>query len=233
MEYQRFCLATVWLHLPVVISNYGNYKESAYSVLLTDGGSYNQQVDITTPINVGANYSVTFPDWKPTAGEYKLIATVTLVGDGAEIDNKDTLDVVVAPAKHDLAATSIIVPSVIYSDSTIIPAVTVRNSGNYKESAYSVSLTDGGAYTQTVDVTAAIDAGFSKSITFPSWIPTTGDHTLIATVTLTGDAVTSNDKDTLAVAARAAVHDLAIKSVINAVESGTTVSPVCYFKEYW
>jgi len=55
---------------------------------------------------------------------------------------------VVAPAKHDLAATSIIVPSVIYSDSTIIPTVTVLNSGNYKETAYSVSLTDGGAYNE-------------------------------------------------------------------------------------
>jgi hypothetical protein len=214
----------------VVISNYGNYKESAYSVSLTDGGSYNQNVDVTTPVNTGENYSVTFPDWTPATGNYKLVATVTLVGDGAESDNKDTLDVVVAPAKHDLAATSIIVPSVIYSDSTIMPAVIVRNSGNYKESAYSVSLTDGGAYTQTVDVTAAIDAGFSKNITFPSWIPTTGDHTLIATVTLTGDAVASNDKDTLAVTARAAVHDLAIKSVINAVESGTTVSPFVILK---
>jgi len=214
----------------VVVRNSGNYKESAYSVSLTDGGSYSQQVDITTPVNVGANYSVTFPDWTPATGDYKLVATVTLVGDAVESDNKDTLDVVVAPAKHDLAATSIIVPSVIYSDSTIVPAVTVLNSGNYKETAYSVSLTDGGAYNETVDVTVAINAGSNQSVTFPGWIPTTGDHTLIAMVTLTGDAVASNDKDTLAVTAKAAVHDLAIKSVTNAVESGTTVFPFVFVK---
>lgn len=219
------------LVLPAVtIVNAGNYSESAYSVLLSDGGAYSETVNVTNLIASGASYQVTFPDWTPAEGSHTLTATVTLAGDMEAINDTMSLAVTASAAKHDLAAFSINVPSKVFSDSLVSPVVSIKNTGDYQESAYDVLLSDGATYNETVNVATPIVAGATYNVAFPDWTPTEGSYTLTATVTLTGDAVASNDSDTMTVVASKAVHDLAVIALPNAVESGTTTTPVVTVK---
>jgi len=215
----------------ITITNTGNYTESAYSVLLSDGGAYSETVNVTDLIANGASYNVTFPDWTPAEGSHTLTATVTLAGDMEASNDTMSLAVTASAAKHDLAAFSINnVPSKVFSDSLVSPIVSVKNTGDYPESTYSVLLSDGGAYSETVDVVTPIASGATYYVAFPTWTPTEGSYTLTATVTLAGDAVASNDNDTLTVVASKAVHDLAVIALPNAVERGSTIAPVVTVK---
>jgi len=215
----------------VTIINTGNYSESAYSVLLSDGGGYSETVNVTDLIASGAGYYVTFPDWAPAEGSHTLTATVTLAGDMDVSNDTMSLAVTASAAKHDLAAFSINnVPSKVFSDSLVSLVVSIKNTGDYPESTYSVLLSDGGAYSETVDVTTPIAVGDIYNVAFPDWTPTEGSYTLTATVTLAGDEVASNDSDTLTVVASKAVHDLAVSALPNAVERGSTIAPVVTVK---
>ena len=104
-------------------------------------------------------------------------------------------------------------PSFVLSDSVVKPAVTVVNVGHYKESAYSVLLTDGGAYSETVNVSSAINSGGSNTLVFPDWTPGTGAYTMTATVTLVGDMKGSNNKKSKTITASQALHNLAVNYI--------------------
>ena len=57
-----------------------------------------------------------------------------------------TLDVTASAAKHDLAVSSINIPSKVFSDSLVSPVVTIKNTGDFTEATYSVLISDGSAY---------------------------------------------------------------------------------------
>ena len=70
-------------------------------------------------------------------------------------------------AKHDLAVNAINIPQVLLSNSPVTPVIAITNSGNYTESAYSVLLSDGGAYSETVNVTDPVAFGAGYNVSFP------------------------------------------------------------------
>ncbi len=214
----------------VVIVNTGNYPESAYSVLLSDGGTYAETVNVTDLMAVGANKNVSFPDWTPSTGSHTLTATLTLAGDMVVGNDIMTFNVTASAAKHDLAVLSFNVPSEVLSDSLVSPVVSIKNTGDYLESTYSVLLSDGSAYSETIDVTTSLAKGSIKNVAFPDWTPAEGSYTLTATVTLAGDADGSNNTKTLAVLASKAVHDLTVVAIPNAVERGATTVPIVTVK---
>ena len=216
----------------VRVVNFSDYAESTYTVSLTDSVSYNQTVDVVIPIGKGRVSTISFPDWIPTEGTYTLTATVTSAGDVNGSDNSSTRIVKSIKAKHDLAVNAINIPQVLLSNSPVTPVIAITNAGNYTESAYSVLLSDGGAYSETVNVTDPVAVGAGYNVSFPDWIPTVGSHTLKATVALIGDMAADNDSMTLDVTASAAKHDLAVSSinVPSKVFSDSLVSPVVTIK---
>ncbi|HPW65904.1 MAG TPA: Ig-like domain-containing protein [Salinivirgaceae bacterium] len=96
------------------------------------------------------------------------------------------------PDEHDLGIIAITPNSTIQSDSTVTPKVTVKNFGANNESSWSLTLTDGNAYTSTVSDINILPTE-TKVIDMDDWTPTEGDYTLTATLTLTGDANESNN----------------------------------------
>lgn len=103
--------------------------------------------------------------------------------------------------QHDLTLSSITIPSTIENNASIAPKATVSNYGFSEEATYDVNMTIKDAsnnvvYNQTVSNPGNIVSAGSLLVTFPDWTPTvTGNYTLTATVTLTGDEDnTNNDK---------------------------------------
>jgi len=96
------------------------------------------------------------------------------------------------PDEHDLGIIAITPNSTIQSDSSVTPRVTVRNFGANNESSWSLTLTDGNAYTSTVS-NINISVTETKVIDMDDWTPTEGDYILTATLTLTGDENESNN----------------------------------------
>jgi hypothetical protein len=106
------------------------------------------------------------------------------------------IDDVAGPAlnipAHDLGVTAI-TPTFVSSGTTVAPVVSVTNFGGLSEASYSVALSDGGSYNQTVPVTTAIASLANYDVTFPNWTPADGNYTLTATVTVASDTVTANN----------------------------------------
>lgn len=93
---------------------------------------------------------------------------------------------------HDLGVVEVS-PTFILFGNSATPVVTVTNFGSSNETTFSVLLSDGGSYNQTINSAATLNSINSVDLTFPSWTPAAGTQTLTATVTLTGDIVASND----------------------------------------
>ncbi len=88
------------------------------------------------------------------------------------------------PAPHDLAIKSLS-PEWIASGEAFMPEIVVNNRGLENESSWSVNLTDGNAYNETITDPATINSGESYTVnTFPAWTPADGTYTLTATVSL-------------------------------------------------
>jgi hypothetical protein len=100
---------------------------------------------------------------------------------------------VFAPETHDLTVTNITPKGFLLSGSTVAPVVTVENVGATAEASYSVTLKDGAAYNQTVNVSTSIAPDSTYDVTFPNWTPADGDNTLTAFVTVALDGNTAND----------------------------------------
>jgi len=117
----------------------------------------------------------------------------TVYGDGfGNEPHTATGNIVISEAPaHDLAVLSI-VPNVISSDTTVTPQVTIENIGMNDENNWSLTLSDGGAYTSTV-TNRPINAGESLQIDMGNWTPAEGEYTLTATLTMAGDGNTTND----------------------------------------
>ncbi|MDF1547738.1 MAG: CARDB domain-containing protein, partial [Bacteroidales bacterium] len=175
----------------VTILNSGNSEVMVYSVFLTDGATYSETVNVTTAVAAGNEYDVTFPDWTPATGNYTLTARVTSAGDMNGHNNSLDKNVIASAGEHDLSVIS--VPNAVASGTTTAPYVNVLNIGNYSEASFSVSLSNGSDYNETVNVTTSIAVGESFKVTFPDWTPADGTYTLTATLTLTDDGNTDNN----------------------------------------
>jgi len=93
---------------------------------------------------------------------------------------------------HDLAVREIAVPAAVLAGTTVTPQITVQNYGANNETNWSLTLTDGGAYTSTVS-NILINAGQSLQIDMGNWMPVVGEYTLTATLTMTGDENVANN----------------------------------------
>ncbi|HNY63080.1 MAG TPA: T9SS type A sorting domain-containing protein [Bacteroidales bacterium] len=148
--------------------------------------------------------------WSITPNE-DVLEVKNLIIDNAHVGNAnfrfafvfdgDTYDIwewaiddvtVYTPDPHDLAVTAIN-PTFIHSGETVTPVVTILNLGTNIETTWSVTLTDGGSYSSTVNGTS-IDPSTTLTLDMDNWTPTTGTHTLTATVSLVGDNNTSNNE---------------------------------------
>ena len=77
----------------------------------------------------------------------------------------------------------------------INPIVTISNNGtnNVNANDYSVNLSDGAGYNETVSITPALIADASETILFPAYTATSSQLTLTATVNYPNDLCNSND----------------------------------------
>ena len=119
---------------------------------------------------------------------------------------------------HDLGVDAI-GPTFVESGGTVTPQVTVHNYGASDEATWSVQLTDGSGYDETVADAATIASGSDYVVDFPDWTPADGDYTLTATVTVTDDANTNNDE--MNVDAKVMVTVLSYVTANNGVNAGT------------
>lgn len=85
-------------------------------------------------------------------------------------------------------------PSLAFGTETT-PTVTVHNYGLVEASNYEVSLEIAGTtYSETMSTNPNIPVGGEVVLSFPTWtLPTDGSYNMTATVTIAGDAVSSND----------------------------------------
>jgi hypothetical protein len=116
------------------------------------------------------------------------------------------IDDIAGPAQnlpaHDLGVAAISPAGHVLTGSTVIPHVTVTNFGAADEATYSVLLSDGAGYSQTVNVSTTLLSLGNADLAFPAWTPADANYTLTATVTVTGDVVATNNSLTSAVEVR-------------------------------
>ena len=109
------------------------------------------------------------------------------------IRERDTDNItLLIPKPHDLAVIAIN-PLFIASGTTVTPVVTVKNRGMNTETTWSVTLTDGGSYTSTVNGTS-IATTHTLDLNMAEWTPVSGEYTLTATVSLADDDNISNNE---------------------------------------
>ncbi len=165
------------------------------------GGTFNFQVSVTNALLVGDQtidyfvYGDGFSDEEP----HFIAGSVIISEAGA----------------RDLAVKNIIVPGLITSGTTVTPRVTIENAGMNDENNWSLTLSDGGAYTSTV-TNRPINAGESLQIDMDNWTPAEGEYTLTATLTMAGDGNTTNDTLTRTVL----VGDFTVAFAWNALHDG-------------
>ena len=107
------------------------------------------------------------------------------------------IDDVVGPTvfepAHDLGITSIYPSGFIVVGSTKKPEVYIKNYGSNSEATYSVTITDGVNYSETMNSSEPLATASYKSFIFPPWTPARGNYTLTATVTVANDEVAINN----------------------------------------
>jgi hypothetical protein len=96
------------------------------------------------------------------------------------------------PPTHDLGVVSVL-PEFVLTGTTAQPKVIVKNFGITEEGTWTINLTDGAGYDETLTDPASITTFDTTLLTFPDWSPADGIYTLTATVTLTDDENAAND----------------------------------------
>lgn len=103
-----------------------------------------------------------------------------------------TLPKVVFPFEHDLAVNDILPRSIKHE--TFIPKVKVTNYGNAEESVYSLTLSDGMSYNETIEITDMIESAEEVIVEFPEYVPEDqGTTTFTTTIIMNGDENVEND----------------------------------------
>ncbi len=226
----------------VTISNKGANVETAFMVVLTDGGTYNDTVNYSGSLAVLADTTLSFSAWTPADGTYNLVAAVTLAGD---LDNSnDTL-------KQSVTVTNLIamhtgndtICSALFYDSGLDTA-DYQNSEDYLLTIYPSVLTnkvrvhflsgeieDGWDYLYVYDTEDTTGATPIATLT-----GSIADQTFTASVANTKGALTFvflSDGSAARSGWEAEIscfvppqHDLAINTVTPSfVQSGTSVIP--------
>lgn len=93
----------------VKVNNYGSTAASGFTLTITDNGSYNQSVTISTLLNSGTYTIYEFPCWIPSStGTKTITATVNNLGDVVSSNNTKTTNITVYTfQKTDPPATSV------------------------------------------------------------------------------------------------------------------------------
>jgi len=184
---------TFWCNYYLIYGTWGNASE-LYVDISTDGGS--------TFTNGTTNYlaSITFDTWTQFTVDLtanigqNVILRFRAISDYGSYNI--AIDDVAGPAiympAHDLGVDAM-TPSFVLAGNSATPVVTVTNYGSSDEATFSVLLSDGGSYNQTVNGAATLTSMSSVDLTFPAWTPAAGTQTLTATVTVTGDVEASNN----------------------------------------
>jgi subtilisin family serine protease len=179
--------ATVRVH----VTNAGNQSESGITVGLTDNGTAvgtTQAVPGTLAPGAGADIDFS---WTPTStGNHAMLATAD-ASDTSPATLSTTVNV--TTIVHDVAVTSVTVPSSVTQGQSATVSVSVKNNGTATESIL-VSLTSNPANAagNPASRTISLNAGQSTSVSF-SWATTTSTGT--GSYTLTGHASISPETD--------------------------------------
>jgi subtilase family serine protease len=202
--------------IAVTVKNVGNQDVSSFDVTLQDT---TEQVTVGTQsvsgLVAGATATVTFA-WTPTSvGDHALVASQSLNDDRAT-NNQRSATIPVVPPVTDLAVSSIGVPGQVTEGHLVNVSVTVENAGNQNvSSAFAVTLQDATAGvtlgTQTVNGLAA-GANATRTFTWDLTSATIGQHTLVATHSVTDDSA-ANNRATTVVTVNPKPTDIALTNI--------------------
>jgi len=182
--------------LTVIVKNFGNQDVSAFGVVLQDTTEHaTVGTQSVAGLAAGASTTLTFA-WTPTTlGDHGLVASHTLADD-RPVDDTRATTIPVDPVVTDVAVTNVTGAEVIAGHAFNVP-VTVQNVGNQNVSSFEVTLRDATAGTtigtQTV---SGLAAGAMTTLVFPwnTTDATLGQHTLVASHSLTDDAADNNQR---------------------------------------
>lgn len=174
----------------VRVRNNGNTTVT-FPVLLTINGGYANYAGAVN-LTPGESRVLNFAEWTaPTRGSFTITATTQLSGDQSSANNTISRPVFVRVL--DIQPTQINSPGArVDSGTALLPIVTVRNNGNVAVSC-SLSLSITPDYHRTIQV-AGLEAGESRPVIFPAWLPTLrGPAAIRCSTRLAGDFVSTND----------------------------------------
>ncbi|MGH7521772.1 MAG: CARDB domain-containing protein [Gemmatimonadales bacterium] len=187
--------------IAVTVKNVGNQDVASFDVTLQDT---TEQTSVGTQTVVGlvagAVTTVTFA-WTPTsAGDHALVASHSLSDDRATNDQRSAT-IPVSPPLTDVAVSNTSVSGQLIEGHVVSVAVTVANAGNQNVSgSFDVTLQDATAGvtigTQTVSG-LAIGAAATRTFSWDLTGAAIGQHTLIATQSLSDDNADNNQRTTV------------------------------------
>lgn len=208
------------------LKNYGTASET-FNVKFRIGSVYAQTRAKT--LNPGQQDTVGFPGWIPVRGTYQIQCSTMLASD-VMYSNDTTTNSVTVLVKN-IGITQIVSPTgTIDSSPPIIPQVKVKNYGT-NQAVFNVWLKIGSGY--YVNRAKTINAGIEDTINFVSWQPIRGSHLVKCSVSLSNDAVFTNDTITSSVNVR--VKDIAVLAIENPsgiIDSGALIIPRARVKSY-
>ncbi len=220
--------------IAVTVQNVGGLNVSSnFDVVLTDQTAGVTIGTQTIPgLAVGANTTRTF-NWNTTSaalGGHTLVATQTLTDANAG-NNQGSVAITLKAPSTDIAVTALTAPASVPQGSTATIGVTVQNVGGLAVGAtFNVVLTDQTAGvtigTQTV-AGLAVGASATRSFNWTTSSAALGNHTLVATQSLTDDNAGNNTRSAV-VSVNPAPADLALASITapGSVTQGDTAAIV-------
>jgi len=194
--------------IEVTVGNEGSYTESV-TVTVYRGAT----VIDTTNFNLASGLfkTVSFT-WIPTGlsqGAYTINATATITGDQDLSDNKKTAPITLQLV-HDVAVISLEVPDYAGVGETVPIEVTVANEGSYDETVTVKVYKDS---TQIGTNSFTLNKGpTNQNVSFTWTGSSTGEYTINATATITGDQDLSDNSKTATV--NLVAGDITVTSVV-------------------
>lgn len=177
-----------------IVRNYG-IQPAQFPVTMLIGNNYSEtRSDSLAP---GTADTVEFPIWNASpVGTLPVVCFTSLVGD--ENPANDTARITVSvriSRRHDIGTHAIITPvDTLAVGDTVIPRAIVRNFGTFTENYFNVRFRIGKVYDQTITVNAPLPPNSVAQVSFPTWIATTGVHTISCSTMLSIDENPPNDK---------------------------------------
>jgi len=175
-----------------VLRNFGTTAES-YQVRLRIGDFYSYAV-LVDGHRAGTDTAVSFPDTNFTQpGSHPVACSTELAGDRVPANDRKTVTVTVR--SHDVELDRVLVPIGVYDSADFtIPAVSVRNSGNFiAESVFVRCSIRALGYSRTV-MLPAIDSARSATVTFDTcWLTTSGTHAVACSTWFSRDQNPDNN----------------------------------------